>query len=38
MIRSCNGYGLEALAIRLNAQKWTEVITVGLASKQLQLP
>ncbi len=38
LLRSCNGYGVEAMAIKLDALKWTEAITDGLAHKHIALP
>jgi hypothetical protein len=38
LIRTCYGYGVEAMAVKLEAPKWTEVITAGLQTKQLFLP
>jgi hypothetical protein len=38
LVRDCVGYGLDAFSIRLDAPKWTEVITAGLAAQHLQFP
>ncbi len=38
LVRDCAGHGLEAMAIRLEAAKWTGIITDGLRTKQITLP
>jgi hypothetical protein len=38
LIRDCAGHGIEAVAIKLDPVKWTEIITSGLASTTLHLP
>jgi hypothetical protein len=37
LVRDCVGYGVAALAVRLDKAKWTEVITSGLATGVLSL-
>ena len=38
LVRDCVGYGLAAFSVRLDALKWTELISAGLAAKRLQFP
>ncbi len=38
LVRDCVGYGIEAVAIKLDPLKWTEVITSGLGSTSIRLP
>lgn len=38
LIRECVGYGIEAVAIKLDPLKWTQVVTSGLASATFHLP
>jgi hypothetical protein len=37
LLSACNGYGVEALAITLDAQRWTTIITGGLKDKKISL-
>jgi hypothetical protein len=38
LVRDCIGYGVQALAVTLNAPKWTEVITAGLHQHRIRFP
>ena len=38
LVRECMGFGVQAAAIRLDAVKWTGVITAGLAEQAIQFP
>lgn len=38
LVRDCAGFSLEAFSVRLDALKWTDIITAGLAAKRIQFP